>query len=123
MRTITFLLAAMLAAPVAAQQGTSEKLERMPDIPPPPPAPDVIKSDDVNRAAEEELEPSVTIKTEGEKKIEEYRIRGRLYMVKVINKGAPPYYLIDRDGDGLFESRRSELNPRIFVPLWAITQW
>ncbi|HEC12133.1 MAG TPA: DUF2782 domain-containing protein [Acidiferrobacteraceae bacterium] len=100
-----------------------QKLQKMPDIPPPPPAPKVIKADDTDGAVLQEEGPVVTIKTEDDRKIEEYRIRGRLYMIKVTIKNAPPYYLIDRDGDGNFERRRSELDPRVFIPMWVINRW
>lgn len=122
MRKYLILAGLVLALPVLAQD--RDKLEALDDAPPPPPpaAPTVIKSSDVAEP-EEDLGPTVTIKTEGERKIEEYRIRGRLYMIKVTNKNAPPYYLIDRDGDGIFEQRLSELDPRIFVPKWVITSW
>lgn len=122
MRVNFLVLAISLMVPVAMVQA-EQKLEKMPDIPPPPSAPKVIKADDTDEAALQEEGPVVTIKVEGDRKIEEYRIRGRLYMIKVTSKNAPTYYLIDRDGDGNLESRRSELDPRIFVPLWVVYKW
>ena len=58
---------------------------------------------------EEEIEPEVQIIKREDKTIEEYRINGRLYMIKVTPKNAPPYYLIDTDGDGTMEAQRSEI--------------
>ncbi len=123
MRKFLIPMALCLALPAVAQD-QGGRLEPLADAPPPPPpaAPRVIRSGDVDEQ-EEDLGPTVTIKTEGERRIEEYRIRGRLYMIKVTNKNTPPYYLIDRDGDGVFEQRLSELDPRIFVPKWVITRW
>jgi hypothetical protein len=120
MRLTAFVLTMLFAAPLYAQTDAGQKLEPLPEAPPPP---DIIKSGDVDAAEQESLEPTVTIKTEDEKKLEEYRIRGRLYMIKVTPKNAPPYYLIDKDGDGQFESRQSDLNTRVQVPKWVLTQW
>jgi hypothetical protein len=120
MRLPVFLLTMLFAAPLAAQTDAGKKLEPLPEAPPPP---EIIKSGDADQPPSEQPEPTVTIKTEGEKKLEEYRIHGHLYMIKVTPKNAPPYYLIDKDGDGLFESRQSELNTRVRVPQWVLTEW
>lgn len=121
MRPYVLLLALLIAVPAAADSPPAKKLEPLPDAPPPP---TVIKSGQSTTPADEQaLEPTVTIKTEEGKKIEEYRIHGRLYMIKVIPKNAPPYYLIDRDGDGMFESRVSDLSSKIVVPQWVLKRW
>jgi phytoene dehydrogenase-like protein len=52
---------------------------------------------------------------------EEYRIGGRLYMVKVIPKKGPPYYLIDPNGSGVFV--RSDLAPDVSPPMWVIKRF
>ncbi len=122
MRVNFLVIAISLMVPVAMAQA-EQKLEKMPDIPPPPPAPKVIKADDTDGSVLQEEGPVVTIKTEDNRTIEEYRIRGQLYMVKVTSKNMPTYYLIDRDGDGNLESRRNDMDPRIFVPLWVIHKW
>jgi hypothetical protein len=47
------------------------------------------------------LEPQVTIvKSETETR-EEFRVKGKLYMVKVTPAVGKPYYLVDRQGDGI----------------------
>ncbi len=68
-----------------------------------------------------DLEPVVTITTRGDDLIEEYRMNGRLYMVKVTPGKGKPYYLIDPEGKGEF--RRSELQPSISVPTWVIKRF
>jgi hypothetical protein len=74
-------------------------------------------------AVPEDMEPEVTIRRQGGGVIEEYRINGQLYMVKIIPAKGPAYYLMDTNGDGELESRRGELDPRLLVPNWAIFRW
>jgi hypothetical protein len=66
-------------------------------------------------------EPEVVITTKGEDRHEEYRIGGRLYMIKVIPKRGAPYYLIDREGQGEFV--KSDLLPSINPPMWVIKRF
>ena len=67
--------------------------------------------------------PDITIIQGADKTIAEYRIHGRLYMIKVTPKKGPPYYLVDTDGDGNLESRRSELDEDLLIPSWTLLQW
>jgi len=109
MRKILTLVALMLAlSPALAQE--KAKLEPVPDIPPPP---GIVDPD---------LEPQVTIKQKGEDKIEEYRVGGRLYMIKVTPSHGTPYYLVDERGDGVF-NRHDILNPSFVVPMWMIKEF
>ena len=105
------IAAAML---LAAQTTLAEKPA---DIPPPP------TSDD--QQGQEEIEPEVVIIQREDKTIEEYRVNGQLYMIKVIPKNAPPYFLLDNDGDGNMESRlaASSLEPDIMIPRWVLFRW
>ena len=70
----------------------------------------------------DELEPTVTIKTEGDREVEEYRVRGRLFAMRVKVKGAPPYWLIDMDGSGRMVPGQG-IGPTISVPKWVITEF
>ena len=92
--------------------------EKQTDIPPPPPS----SSD---QQGQEEIEPEVVIIQREDKTIEEYRVNGRLYMIKVTPKNAPPYFLLDNDGDGAMESRlgASDLEPDIMIPRWVLFRW
>ena len=72
---------------------------------------------------EEEIEPEVQIIKREDKTIEEYRVNGRLYMIKVTPKNAPPYYLIDTDGDGTMEAQRTEIEPQLMIPRWVLFRW
>jgi hypothetical protein len=88
----------------------------------PPPPPPMPESDAAAGLPQEEAGDEVVIR-EGERgAIEEYRIHGQLYMVKIIPHKGYPYYLIDTDGDGSFETRRNELdNPETVQ--WEILRW
>jgi hypothetical protein len=92
--------------------------EKQADIPPPPPV-------DADQRGQEEIEPEVVIIQREDKTIEEYRVNGQLYMIKVIPKNAPPYFLLDNDGDGTMESRlgASDLEPDIMIPRWVLFRW
>ena len=95
--------ALMLAQPAAAQRGT----EPLPDIPPPP------------GMVDPDFEPRITITRQGEDRVEEYRVKGRLYMIKVTPPHGRPYYLVDQRGDGQMR-RYDDLSPNFQVPLWVI---
>lgn len=108
--------ATLLAGHVSAQpeDATAEPPPPLePEAPPPPPP---VESG-------ETLEPDVTI-TRGEKEvIEEYRIHGKLYMIKVTPAAGPSYYLIDADGDGNLETRSNDLDPGFRIPGWVLFRW
>ncbi len=88
------------------------------EAPPPPTLPDQV----VDPLPEEDLQPEVTIIRRGKDVIEEYRVGGQLYMVKITPSRGRPYYLVDSDGDGSLETRRNELdNPEVVK--WRIFQW
>jgi hypothetical protein len=91
------------------------------DAPPPPklePAPEIAPPPGVSDA---EMEPEVTITHRGQEKIEEYRIKGRLYMVKVTPRYGKPYYLVPR-ADGQLV-RHDDLSPNFVVPMWMIKRF
>ena len=72
---------------------------------------------------EQALEPEVTIVQRGDKVIEEYRVNGNLYMIKITPSKGWPYYLVDSDGDGVLETRRNDLDPDVLIPRWTIFSW
>ena len=101
----------------APKQGAPKPSAEAP--PPPPPA----SGTPASSASEPEtgLEPEITITTRGELTYEEYRVHGKLYMIKVTPKHGKPYYLIDHEGSG--QLRRSDLEPTISIPNWVIKTW
>lgn len=50
-----------------------------------------------------EATPEVTIREEGDDSVQEYRVNGRLYMIRVVPKHGIPQTYIDSDGDGRLE--------------------
>jgi len=102
-----------LNLPVAAQESGEEEFA---DAPLPPELPDPMESG-------QPIEPQVTIIQRDDALIEEYRLNGRMYMVKITPKIGKPYYLVDRDGDGNMESRMSEIYDDFSVPQWVLFSW
>lgn len=95
----------------------STALHAQEDVPLPPPMPDEAVA-----GSEEELQPEVTIIRRGKDVIEEYRVNGELYMVKITPSKGQPYYLMDTDGNGSLETRRDDLdNPEVIQ--WRIFTW
>lgn len=64
-------------------------------------------------------EPSITIRNKGRERIEEYRIKGKLYMVRVTPPKGKPYYLVDQMGRGEFTRHEGPAAPAA-VPQWVI---
>ncbi|NMG75892.1 DUF2782 domain-containing protein [Aromatoleum diolicum] len=108
MRRKLIVLLMAIATPVAAQQ--TPKLEPIPE-PPPMPA----------GASDPAQEPQVTILKRGQDTVQEYRIGGRLYMIKVTPPHGVPYYLIDHEGKGVMT--RQDVMPTLAVPMWVIKSW
>ena len=66
-------------------------------------------------------DPEVTIRTEGDKTIQEYRQNGFLHAIKVTPKGAPPYFLVRADGTDANFIRSDQ--PDMLIPSWKIFEW
>ncbi len=108
--TLLATLAVGVALTAAAQKAPPPpNLEPVPEAPPPPP----------EIANDPELEPQVTIVRRENETIEEYRINGRLTMVKVTPRHGRPYYLVANGADGTF-IRRDSLDTGLRVPLWVL---
>jgi hypothetical protein len=107
-----FIATLLLALPFAAFAADQPKnLQPLPDAPPPPPG---VMADDT--------QPQITIKKRGEDKVEEYRVHGKLYMMKITPRIGKPYYLVDQRGDGNFV-RQGSLDTGLRPPMWVIHQW
>ena len=104
-------LAAMLlfyGAYASAQ--TPPKLEPLPETSLPPQIP-----------IDPKLEPEVVIKQRGADRVEEFRVNGRLYMVRVTPPGGTPYILVDNSGTGSFAPAHGPTDAtHISVPMWVI---
>jgi hypothetical protein len=115
-----FAVALGVAAAGAALEGAAQSTART--LPPgtrpleePPPPPVVT---DAPRPA-----PQVTTRTEGDKTIQEYRIRGKLYMMRVTPKHGKPYILMDSKGDGTFTKQDNTLDNGMRVPQWVLLEF
>jgi hypothetical protein len=85
-------------------------------VPEPPELPDPLVSG-------QPIEPDVTIIRNEKEVIEEYRLNGNLFQVKITPVIGPSYYLIDMDGDGQLESRRTGIYDSGNVPKWVLFSW
>lgn len=113
MRKLAALLLLCIALPVAAQNKPPANLQPLPEPPPPPPGMELDPA----------LEPQVTIQRRGTETVEEFRVGGRLYMMKITPAGGgPSYYLIDERGDGTF-ARRDNYDTGTRPPMWVIHQF
>ncbi len=104
-----------LAFPAASQ---SEARPRPPGTRPleePPPPPQIT--------TQPEPEPEITVRTEGEQTIQEYRIHGKLYMQRVTPKHGRPYVLIDNKGDGTFTRQDNPVDANLRVPQWVLLEF
>ena len=97
------LLATSLVASLTAYADTPAV------VPPPPP---------MQAAAIAGPEPTVNVFQNGPDTVEEYRMNGKLYMVKVSPQGAPAYYLVDNEGKGSLQ--RVSPNKPPLTPSWVM---
>ena len=111
------LIAAFLAfSCVHAQDQAPDQADNSEDPAAPPPIPPKL--------TEEQVEPSVIIRKEEDRLIEEYSLNGQVYMVKVTPDKGIPYYYLDEDGDGQLELQPGDdaLNP-VRPAFWKIKEW
>ena len=106
---------------VSAQSNTANKSE--PASPPPPP--DLINQSEQEMpelpdlGADPSMEPQVTIKKGDEETIEEYRVNGQLYMIKVIPRIGKPYFLLNKRSP-VGEIHRDDMESGVSVPMWQL---
>ena len=108
--------AAVLVTILAAAQSTERPKPPgtvpLEEVPPPPP---------ISSIEPTEPEPQVSTRTEGDETIQEYRLNGKLYMMRVTPKHGHPYVLMDNRGDGSFI--RQPLDQGIRTPQWVLWEW
>jgi hypothetical protein len=77
----------------------------------------------VTSAAEDapSAEPDITIHTEGDKIIQEYRQNGFIYAIKVTPAHGKPYFLVRADGTDANFIRSDP--PGMLIPSWVIFSW
>jgi len=109
---ISLVLLLVTVLPGLASAADTSEFE---ELPKPPPLPSAVESG-------EPIEPEVTIIRKEEAVIEEYRVNGNLYMVKITPTVGKPYYLVDHDGDGQL-TRTDTPYENIRVPQWVLFSW
>ena len=111
--TSSLLLACAVSTSLALAQQAPRNLEPLPDIPPPP---------KMTNTPGDAVEPQVTIRQEAENKIEEFRVRGRVYAIRVTPRIGKPYLLIDPDGKGTM-TKAEDIGGGIKPPQWVLFEF
>ena len=110
-------LVAAFALPLAAAAQSTERPKPptvpLEELPPPPPM----------ITTKPEPEPQVTERNETGQKVQEYRLKGKLYMMRVTPKNGPPYILMDLKGDGTFTRQENALDNGVRVPQWVLMEF
>ncbi len=74
-------------------------------------------------ASDEESSGAVTIEGSTGGIVQELRINGQLYAIRITPKKGYPYYLVDSDGDGNLETRNNDLGMKLLIPTWVLKSW
>jgi hypothetical protein len=98
----------LLSAPVAMAAEPPANLQPLEELPPPAMSKDGQGVD----------EPEITIIKKKGETVEEYRINGQLYMMKITPAHGVPYYLHKEDQDGGWVN--SGPNPPLIIPKWTL---
>ena len=75
------------------------------------------------RGDELDLQPTVQVKEHENRTVEEYRINGNLYMIKIKPRYGPAYFLVDDTGTGELEFRRDAAGREMIIPKWTLMTW
>ncbi len=116
MRIILAAMAIALTLPAAAQSTARSRPPGTVPLDEPPPPPAMVEPDP-------SLEPVITTRTEGDQEIQEYRVKGKLYMMRVKPKNGPAYILLDHKGDGTFMKQDNTLDNGVRVPQWIVKEF
>jgi hypothetical protein len=116
MKKILVALLCTVAIDAMAQSASRPRPPGTMPLDEPPPPPPIVQTDPA-------LEPQVTIRTEGDRTIQEYRIRGKLYMQRVTPRHGIPYILMDHKGDGTFTKQDNTLDTGVRVPMWVLVEF
>jgi hypothetical protein len=117
-KTILFLCAIWYTLSVSAQSNEQPK-----DLQPLPELPDLAPREESplpDLGTDSSLEPQVTIIKGKEETVEEYRVNGQLYMIKVIPRIGKPFYLLNKRSP-VGEPHRGDLEGYgVNVPMWEL---
>ena len=107
-RPYSLFFALAIAAGAALAQTPADKPAA---VDPKPPVVEPLDND---------IEPQVTIRQREGATVEEYRVNGRLYKIRVTPARGEPYLLIDPTGEGSFVRQEGPGNLGLSVPQWVI---
>lgn len=116
-KTTLFLCAIWYTLSVSAQSNEKPK-----DLQPLPELPDLAPHEEpqLPDLGDSSLEPQVTIIKGKEETVEEYRVNGQLYMIKVIPRIGKPFYLLNKRSP-VGEPHRGDLEGYgVNVPMWEL---
>jgi len=74
-------------------------------------------------AADDDASGRVTIEGPDSGIVQELRVNGQLYAIRITPKKGYPYYLVDSDGDGSLETRNNDLGEKLLIPTWVLKSW
>jgi len=66
--------------------------------------------------AQSSVQPRITSQQDGQRTIDEYRVNGKLYAIRISPKAGAAYFLYDDNGDGDFKRVDAASVP---VPKWV----
>ena len=115
MRTFLAVILVTAAFSAAAQSAARPRPPGTTPLEEPPP-PAMVQTDPA-------LEPQVVKRTEGDQTIEEYRLKGKLYMLRVTPKHGKPYVMMDHRGDGTMVRQDNPLDNGVRVPQWVLLEF
>lgn len=117
-KTTLFLCAICFTLSVSAQS-----TQKSTDLPPLPELPDLAPHKEPelpDLGTDSSPEPEVTIRKGKEETVEEYRVNGQLYMIKVIPRIGKPFYLLNKRSP-VGEPHRGDLEGYgVNVPMWEL---
>lgn len=114
---IALAVLAALALDAAAQSTARARPPGTRPLEEVPPPPAMVERDPA-------LEAQITVRTnEAGDRVEEYRVRGKLYMQKVKPRVGPAYVLMDHKGDGTFTRQDNTLDSGVRVPQWVLLEF
>ena len=116
MRTVLALVLLAATLDAFAQSGARARPPGTAPLDEPPPPPPIVQTDPA-------LEPQVTVRTEGEQTVQEYRVNGKVYMQRVTPKHGRPYVLMDHKGDGTFSRQDNTLDNGNRVAQWVLLEF
>ena len=116
MKIIFAALLSVLAMDAMAQSAARTRPPGTVPLDEAPPPPAMVETDPA-------LEPQVTTRMEGDQSVQEYRVRGKVYMQRVTPKNGRPYVLMDHKGDGTFTKQDNTLDNGVRVPQWVLLEF